>query len=195
MEDAVIKTTFAEEVAFAISKYKEHAKEIKMIRLKVNNSIRAYGKASYKLVPGYRKFRVAISRVMNHKNPERLVDTVKHELAHIVDALIRGKSNHDDHWKEVAETLGARPVSRVKMDNRTEIIAEHQRTRRQTFHAYECGCMVRCFKRAKKNETRHRDEETTLACKKCKQNLFYKGTAHVEKWKEYSDKQKKEMTI
>lgn len=195
MEDSVIKSTFAEEIAHAISKYKEHEKSIKAIRLKVNNSIRVYGKASYKLVPGYRKFRVAISRVMNHQNPEQLVDTVKHEIAHIVDALIRGKSNHDDHWKEVAETLGARPIATAKMQNRTEVISTHVRTRRQTFHAYECGCMIRCHKRAKKGETRHRGEQTALGCKKCKENLFYVGTAHVEKWKEYADEKKKEMSI
>jgi len=55
--------------------------------------------------------------------------------------------------------------------------------------------MVRCYKRAKKGHTRHRGEETTLGCKKCKENLIYRGTLHVEKWREYAEKAKKEMTI
>ena len=194
-EDAHIKEKFETELAFAISKFPNYEKQLKATRLKVNNSIRSYGKASYKLKDGYRKLRITISRVMTHKNEWQLEDTIKHEFAHIVDALIRGKSNHDKNWKEIAETLGARPVARVHMEKRTEIIAEHKRTRRQTFHGYECACMLRCYKRAKKNQTRHRDQETTLGCKKCKENLIYRGTKAVEDWRTYSETSKKEMTI
>lgn len=194
-EDAQIKDTFATELAYAISKFPEYEKQLKATRLKVNNSIRSYGKASYKLKEGFRKLRITVSRVMTHKNEWQLVDTIKHEFAHIVDALIRGRSNHDKDWKAIAETLGAKPVARVHMENRTEIIAEHKRTRYQTFHGYECSCMIRCYKRAKRNQPRHRGQETTLGCKKCKQNLIYQGTYHVEKWREIAAENKKEMTI
>lgn len=197
MEDTVIKNTFAEEVQFAISKFKDHEKKIKSIRLKINNSIKIYGKASYKFVTGYNKLRVAVSRVMNHENQEQLTDTIKHELAHIVDALIRGRSNHDDHWKEIAVKLGATPKATAKLENRSKIIATHVRTRRQTFHAYQCSCRVLCYKRAKKvlGIRAKKDETIDIACKKCKSSLVYLGQSNVETWKAYADKNKKEFMI
>ena len=36
-------------------------------------------------------------------------DTVRHEIAHAIDCEIRGRSNHDAHWKSIAVEVGARP--------------------------------------------------------------------------------------
>jgi predicted SprT family Zn-dependent metalloprotease len=32
-------------------------------------------------------------------------DIIRHEIAHALDMMIRGKSNHDRHWKHVARTI------------------------------------------------------------------------------------------
>lgn len=34
------------------------------------------------------------------------VDTILHEIAHAIDYEIRGTSNHDDEWKQVARAIG-----------------------------------------------------------------------------------------
>ena len=36
-------------------------------------------------------------------------DTILHELAHVVDIIVRGETNHDPFWQTIAKTLGARP--------------------------------------------------------------------------------------
>lgn len=46
---------------------------------------------------------------------EYVVDTVKHEVAHVLDIMERGYSNHDDNWKRLAVKVGAKP-DRVKTD-------------------------------------------------------------------------------
>jgi predicted SprT family Zn-dependent metalloprotease len=33
-------------------------------------------------------------------------DTVPHEVAHVIDYMIRGDSNHDGHWQYIARSLG-----------------------------------------------------------------------------------------
>lgn len=41
-----------------------------------------------------------------HEWDDMFEDTIPHEVAHMVDYLIRGKSNHDAHWQRVARKLG-----------------------------------------------------------------------------------------
>jgi predicted SprT family Zn-dependent metalloprotease len=40
---------------------------------------------------------------------EIMEETVLHEVAHYMDFLIRGKSNHDWHWKKCCRIVGANP--------------------------------------------------------------------------------------
>ncbi len=40
---------------------------------------------------------------------EQVRDTVLHEIAHLVDFIRRGKSNHDSVWRAVAVEVGAAP--------------------------------------------------------------------------------------
>jgi len=35
-----------------------------------------------------------------------LLNTCRHEIAHALDYFIRGKSNHDEHWRKIALSLG-----------------------------------------------------------------------------------------
>ena len=42
--------------------------------------------------------------------PSEVEDTVRHEIAHAIDAERRGRSNHDRTWKAVARACGANPV-------------------------------------------------------------------------------------
>lgn len=37
---------------------------------------------------------------------EEIKNTIVHEIAHAIDNEIRGKSNHDDHWRSIALALG-----------------------------------------------------------------------------------------
>jgi predicted SprT family Zn-dependent metalloprotease len=46
-----------------------------------------------------------------------LKKTVIHEIAHAIDIEIRGYSNHDDHWKNVAKQIGHTGERTSKVSN------------------------------------------------------------------------------
>lgn len=46
---------------------------------------------------------------------EVVEDTLRHELAHALDAKIRGYSNHDKHWRKCARIMGATPRAKHKI--------------------------------------------------------------------------------
>jgi predicted SprT family Zn-dependent metalloprotease len=48
------------------------------------------------------------------KNPKKFEDTIRHEIAHAIDYLIRGDSGHDYPWQKIAVHLGAIPKSGSK---------------------------------------------------------------------------------
>jgi predicted SprT family Zn-dependent metalloprotease len=54
--------------------------------------------------------KVLISKVLLSRNLDKAVDfedTIRHEIAHAIDVEIRGKSNHDGHWKKICRAIGA----------------------------------------------------------------------------------------
>lgn len=62
-------------------------------------------------------------------------DTIPHEVAHVIDYLIRGYSNHDKHWERIAKSLGC-------SGNRTHNyqVQYARRPRTQTKHLYIATC-------------------------------------------------------
>lgn len=48
------------------------------------------------------------------KNPRKFEDTIRHEIAHAIDYIIRGDSAHDRAWQLIAIHLGAIPSSSTK---------------------------------------------------------------------------------
>ena len=59
-------------------------------------------------------------------SPEKYEDTLRHEVAHLVDFAIRGKTNHDSWWKGIARKMGANPSSRGS-DERFSAAAQAKR--------------------------------------------------------------------
>lgn len=55
--------------------------------------------------------RITISKVLLERNlqtnPKAFEDTIRHEIAHAIDYIIRGKSDHSYAWQRVAVALGA----------------------------------------------------------------------------------------
>lgn len=47
----------------------------------------------------------------NLQNEEVWLDTIKHEIAHAIDFEIRGITNHDARWKNIARQVGCVPAS------------------------------------------------------------------------------------
>lgn len=47
-------------------------------------------------------------KLFNRCSFEERYETVSHEMAHIVDFAIRGRSNHDLHWKQLHMFLGGK---------------------------------------------------------------------------------------
>lgn len=63
-----------------------------------------------------RKEKKLILNLHLHRNSTKdmVVDTALHEIAHGIDFCIRGRSNHDAHWKSIAAEIGAMPKARSK---------------------------------------------------------------------------------
>lgn len=58
----------------------------------------------------YRKKVISLSRHLTTLNPQQLVeDTLRHEIAHALDAEHRGRTDHSIHWKRWALKCGAKP--------------------------------------------------------------------------------------
>lgn len=38
-----------------------------------------------------------------------IIDTIRHEFAHLIDYCLRNKSDHSPYWRKIAEAVGARP--------------------------------------------------------------------------------------
>jgi predicted SprT family Zn-dependent metalloprotease len=74
---------------------------------------------------------------IKHEWKDMAYDTIPHEVAHLVDTLIRGKSNHDSHWQRIARTLGC-------SGSRTHNYKSTKRARKTTQHKYiaECGTEI-----------------------------------------------------
>ncbi len=54
--------------------------------------------------------KIEISRPLLVNNMDKIADfedTIRHEFAHAIDYILRGKSNHDMHWQFIAIELGA----------------------------------------------------------------------------------------
>ncbi|WZE63545.1 hypothetical protein PANI_CDS0025 [Maribacter phage Panino] len=87
-----------------------------------SNKKRSLGSCSYNSMTGQGK--VTISKkllTLNlHKNPKDFEDTIRHEIAHAIDFMIRNKSGHDVPWKKIASHLGAIPETGKKKINNLE---------------------------------------------------------------------------
>jgi predicted SprT family Zn-dependent metalloprotease len=70
---------------------------------------RAAGRASYVMLPGrqVKNLKITLSRpYFEELNEDQKFNTCSHEFAHIVDAILRGKSAHDWAWKRLHRLMG-----------------------------------------------------------------------------------------
>ena len=51
---------------------------------------------------------IILSRPMtsNETDSDRINNTILHEIAHALDCLNRGKTNHDSEWEKIAKSIG-----------------------------------------------------------------------------------------
>jgi|SRR5690625_4755841 len=60
---------------------------------------------------------IALSKhLVKHGTAGDIEDTIRHEIAHALDYLDRGKSDHSTKWKKWARYCGANPVARADVD-------------------------------------------------------------------------------
>jgi SprT protein len=85
----------------------------------------------------YRAHRVAFNlKLAEHVGLEAFQQTITHEVAHLVTALVYGKQQpHGWHWARVMEALGARPERCHSYDVSTVRVRRNTRTCKAT-----CGC-------------------------------------------------------
>lgn len=87
-----------------------------------------------------RQFNVEFNTVAIKNNREDMLnDTIPHEIAHIVDMYVNGKSDgHGPKWKRIAKALGCKAQRCHNYD-----IAEARRTRNRAIYVATCGTEVK----------------------------------------------------
>ena len=76
--------------------------------------------------------------------PEVLMNTVRHEYAHYMDYMNRGKSGHGKPWKQCCLIVGAQPVQYFDKEWVARLSARHQqnRLRNQLFDTCIAGMHI-----------------------------------------------------
>lgn len=103
-----------------------------------------------------------------HDSEHFLRQTVAHEVAHHVDFLRRGRSDHGPHWQRLMHALGLPAESRHRYD-----LPLSKVTRLRTF-AYRCAC-----RQLELTSIRHNRAQRSLAesqrplyfCRQCREAL------------------------
>lgn len=124
--------------------------EIQRYKLIFNNRKRSLGTCNWK------RKTIAISLQFLESAPmEEMIDTLKHEMAHALDAEERGFSQHDNRWKRWCLITGATP-ERVKALSR-----EHMPKGKYNWICKNHGVIG----------TAHRKTKCEYRCKRCKEPI------------------------
>lgn len=92
-------------------------------------------------------------------------EVIRHEIAHALDVEIRGKSNHDRHWKAIAQSIlstGARTFTKEQLKD--------EKTSKYTLICDNCG----------ETQPSHRKKKRKSACVDCCNE--YNGGRYTEKF-------------
>lgn len=82
---------------------------------------RALGTCTYSRGMGFGKVLISkkLVEINLHKYAGEFEDTIRHEIAHAIDYMIRDRSCHDSRWKNLAVQVGASPT-RTAVDKQFE---------------------------------------------------------------------------
>jgi predicted SprT family Zn-dependent metalloprotease len=96
---------------FVKENFPQYIEYLKVYNLSFNQKKRSFGTCYYGRVT-----KIELSEYLcKNMKEEEVKDTILHEMAHGIDAGIRGYSNHDKEWKKIASELGATPLSYSKV--------------------------------------------------------------------------------
>lgn len=109
---------------------------------------------------------IEISKIhaLYEQNQEVIRDTILHEIAHALDYLNRGFSNHDAQWKTIANTIGCVPSFRGKGTS-------HLPFSKKELHKW-IGTCPKCKKKYYRN--RRRKVACGVCCKEHNKGKFSK---------------------
>jgi len=107
-------------------------------------------------------YRIRMLKQYRETDYNDYIDTLLHELAHVVDFILRGRSDHSKVWKYIAKVVGATPTATRKASGAVKELVAGK---------YKWGCsnencdMVHTFDRRKKKPI------TSYWCNKCRSPL------------------------
>ena len=117
------------------------------------NCKRSLGRCHYGKVK-----KITLSRWYVEQNTEELVeDTILHEIAHALDYLDRGYSNHDINWKKICIRIGANPKRCSKEVDKPE-----------GHYKYSVTCCGKTYGKHRMSGFR------TYSCPKCRKPIKFK---------------------
>lgn len=122
---------------------------------KMNRRKRAFGIATYR--PATKKYSVQLSKYIADETFEQIVDTVRHEFAHIIAGLNNG---HNSHWKKIAKELDAKPercasksLDAAAKDFRYKVINRETGEVFARYHRRPTSIRASSYIRGRRNET------------------------------------------
>lgn len=121
---------------------------------KINNGKRRLGVAS----PSTKTIGIS-KHLIAGSTKDEVRDVVLHEVAHAVDFMERGTSDHGPKWKAVASRVGARP--------------ERQQSQYYSLAKPQAKYTVYCPKCGKLGD-RHRKMNTMYYCRKCGSEIEFR---------------------
>lgn len=105
-----VKKKFGELVQQAIGFYPQHKSAIQNINLCTKLTGTKAGEAREINRQGIRTYTIRVNVAMmtiNETNWDGILNnTISHELAHVIDFMNRGKSNHDRYWASIHRRMG-----------------------------------------------------------------------------------------
>lgn len=96
-----------------------YIKHVFSTQIKLNNRLKVCaGKARwlcYKDQADVSSFIIEINpKIFTWFDTNELYDTVSHEVAHLIDVIIRNKTSHDKHWKAIHHSMNGSGLSTFK---------------------------------------------------------------------------------
>lgn len=180
----------------ALPEYREQREELLAVRLVITGARRRLGSARFDrihvnkkkrqkkiqrgpVLPGHQLAnpRICLSRPLATR--ENILDTIRHEFAHILDALERGTSDHGPNWQAHARRCGLMEPTRLAPTAGPEIFHSYIRDKIQRegkARVFVCGCRVHERYRALPRGNRY-------ICRKCSgpvRHIWLKNQAGLE---------------
>lgn len=126
--------------------------------------IEFYSKSTVSGRAHYKEHKVSFNEVLARENPDKFMNTVIHEVAHLVTRKLypKAKQSHGPEFKYVMSILGGRPNTTHSYD-----VKSVKREIVRPYNLYKCVCLGKVFTIVPNTHRQIEAGKKTLRCVKC----------------------------